>query len=247
MKVTFLGTSDGVPRPGHFCTSTMIEVGSAIYLIDAGAPVIDLLLKLGKNPNNIKAIFNTHGHGDHLDGLIGLLDLCHWAYTSTSYDILLTEQKIVDGIRGYLQCKTPVPLPDERLRYRVFEEGEIYSDENITVKAIRTHHCDPKPSYAFLVESNGLKVLFTGDLSYAFGMDDFPKIAFEEEMNLIVCEMAHFGAEHVAPYLEKCRAKHVIFNHYQLRKERDIQYLAQCGKFRFPISMAQDGDVVQVY
>ena len=54
MKVTFLGTSDGVPRPGHFCTSTMIEVGSAIYLIDAGAPVIDLLLKLGKNPNNIK-------------------------------------------------------------------------------------------------------------------------------------------------------------------------------------------------
>ena len=77
--------------------------------------------------------------------------------------------------------------------------------------------------------------------------DDFPKIAFEQEMNLIVCEMAHFGVEHITPYLEKCRAKHVIFNHYQLRKERDIQHLMQCTPLPFPISMAQDGDVVQVY
>ena len=247
MKVTFLGTADGVPRPGHFCTSTMIEVGDAIYLIDTGAPVIDLLLQMGKNPKQIKAIFNTHGHGDHLDGMLELLDLCRWAYISTSYDIYLTEQQIVDGFRGCLQCMTPVPFPDDRLRFRVFEEGDVYEDENIKVKAIRTHHCDPKPSYAFLVECGTLKALFTGDLSYAFGCDDFPKVAFEEEMNLIVCEMAHFGAEHITPYLEKCKAKHVIFNHYQLRKERDIQYLAQCGKFTFPITMAQDGDVVQVY
>jgi ribonuclease BN (tRNA processing enzyme) len=247
MKVTFLGTADGVPRPGHFCTSTMIEVGDAIYLIDTGAPVIDLLLKMGKNPNRIKAIFNTHGHGDHLDGMLELLDLCHWAYTSTSYDIYMTEQKVADGFRNCINCMSTAPFPDDRLRFRVFEEGDIYADENIKVKAIRTHHCDPKPSYAFLVESQGLKALFTGDLSQFFGKDDFPKIAFEEEMNLIVCEMAHFGAEHIIPYLERCRAKHVIFNHYQLRKERDIQQLMQCGSFPFPISMAQDGDVVQVY
>ena len=247
MKVTFLGTADGVPRPGHYCSSTMIEIKGAIYLIDTGAPVIDLLLKLGKRPEQIKAIFNTHGHGDHLDGMLELLDLCRWAYNSTSYDIFMTEQQIADGFRGCLQSMTPVPFPDDRLRFRIFEEGPVYEDENIKVRAIRTHHCDPKPSYAFLVECGDLKALFTGDLSYAFGKDDFPAVAFEEEMNLIVCEMAHFGAEHVAPYLEKCRAKHVIFNHYQLRKERDIQQLMQSGKYPFPITMAQDGDVVQVY
>ncbi len=247
MKVTFLGTSDGVPRPGHFCTSTMIEVNDAIYLIDVGAPVIDLLLKMGKQPDRIKAIFNTHGHGDHLDGLLELLDLSRWAYTSTSYDVFMTEQKIADAFKNCVECMSPVSFPEERLRLRVFAEGDFYEDENIKVRAIRTHHCDPKPSYAFLVEANGVKVLFTGDLSQFFGRDDFPRVAFEEEMNLIVCEMAHFGAEHITPYLKQCRTKHLIFHHYQLRKERDIQQLMQCGGFSFPISMAHDGDVVHVY
>ena len=247
MKLTFLGTSDGVPRPGHFCTSTMFEVNGSIYLVDTGAPVVDLLLKQGKDLTKIKAIFNTHGHGDHLDGLLPLLDLCNWAYRSTSFDVYLTEQQIADGFIGCLQSMSPTPVATDRLRVHEFSEGVFYEDENIKVTAIRTHHCDPKPSYAFLVEANGLKTLFTGDLSQFFHKDDFPKIAFEDEMNLIVCEMAHFGAEHVTPYLEKCKAKHVIFNHYQLRKERDIQKLMQCGGFSFPISMAHDGDVVQVY
>ncbi|MBQ8310036.1 MAG: MBL fold metallo-hydrolase [Clostridia bacterium] len=245
MKITFLGTSDGIPRPGHYCTSTMIEVGESIYLIDVGAPVIDLLLQLGKNPKQIKAIFNTHGHGDHLDGMLQLLDLCQWAYSSASFDICLTEQKIADGFKACIEGMASRAFPEDRMRFRVFEEGKVYEDENVKVTAIRTHHCDPKPSYAFVVESDGKKTLFTGDLSVVNG--DFPKIAFEEEMNLIVCEMAHFGAEHIAPCLEKCKTKHVIFNHYQLRKERDIQQLMQCGKFPFPISMAHDGDVVQVY
>ena len=247
MNVTFLGTSDGVPRPGHYCTSTMIEVNGAIYLIDTGAPVVDLLLEMGKHPSQIKAIFNTHGHGDHLDGLLPLLDLCNWAFKSASYDVYLTEQKIADGFIGCLQSMSPNPVDTARLRMHEFSEGKFYEDENIKVTAIRTHHCDPKPSYAFLVEAGDLKALFTGDLSQFFHKDDFPKIAFEQEMNLIVCEMAHFGVEHITPYLEKCRAKHVIFNHYQLRKERDIQHLMQCTPLPFPISMAQDGDVVQVY
>ena len=247
MKITFLGTADGIPRPGHYCSSTMIEVNGAIYLIDTGAPVIDLLLQNGKRPEQIKAIFNTHGHGDHLDGLLQLLDLCMWAYKSASFEICMTEQKIAEGFIGCLESMATSPFPRDRMRFRTFEPGLFYEDENIKVTAFPTQHCEPNPSYAFLIETENEKVLFTGDLSYALGKGDFPKIAEEMPLNLIVCEMAHFGAEHIAPYLEKCLAKHVIFNHYQLRKERDIQQLMQCGKFPFPVSMAHDGDVVQVY
>lgn len=246
MKITFLGTSDGVPRPGHFCTSTMIEENGAIYLIDVGAPVTDLLLKLGKDFNNIKAIFNTHGHGDHLDGMLPLLDLCNWAYKSTSFDVYLTEQKIADGFLGCLQSMAVNPIATDRLRLHEFSAGVVFEDDNIKVTAIPTRHCEPKPSYAFFVESKaGMRVIFTGDISVVKG--DFPEIAYEVETNLIVCEMAHFGAEHIAPCLEKCKTKQVIFNHYQLRKERDIRQLAQCGKFPFPIHAAEDMDVIAVY
>ena len=245
MKITFLGTSDGVPRPGHFCTSTMIEIGDSIYLIDAGAPVVDQLLKLGKTPNQIKAVFNTHGHGDHLAGMTQLLDLCTWAYRSTSFDVYLTEDKVGEALRSCVEAFVSTPFPCERLRMHTFAAGEIYADENLKVTAIATRHCEPRPSFAFLLESGEKKVLFTGDISIV--KNDFPTVAYETPLNLIVCEMAHFGAEHISPILEKVLTKQVIFHHYQLRKERDIQYLMQCANLHFPVSMAQDGDVVQVY
>ena len=71
------------------------------------------------------------------------------------------------------------------------------------------------------------------------------EIIANEELDLVVCEMAHFGFEHIAPYLKDCRAKQVVFNHYQLRKERDIEQLKQCGGFAFPVIMAEDGLVLQ--
>ena len=45
MKITFLGTSHGVPAADRYCSSAMIEVNGSVYLIDAGAPVIDLLIR----------------------------------------------------------------------------------------------------------------------------------------------------------------------------------------------------------
>ncbi len=246
MKITFLGTSDGLPRPGHFCTSTMIEENGAIYLIDTGAPVADLLLGLGKNFNNIKAIFNTHGHNDHLDGALQLLNLCSWAYKGSSYDVFLPEQGIKDGILAYMQSISSQPIETERLRLNTFSAGVVYEDENIRVTAIPTRHCEPRPSYAFFVESStGLRVLFTGDLSVVNG--DFPEIAYEEKTHLIVCEMAHFGADHIAPCLKKCKTKQVIFNHYQRRRERDILHLSQCEGLPFPVHAAKDMDIIEVY
>ena len=43
MKITFLGTSHGVPAKDRFCSSIMLESGGSFYFIDAGAPVMDLL------------------------------------------------------------------------------------------------------------------------------------------------------------------------------------------------------------
>ena len=39
MKITFLGTSHGVPAADRYCSCTMLEVNGAHYFIDAGAPL----------------------------------------------------------------------------------------------------------------------------------------------------------------------------------------------------------------
>ncbi|MBQ7335172.1 MAG: MBL fold metallo-hydrolase [Clostridia bacterium] len=246
MKITFLGTSDGIPRPSHFCTSTMIDINGCIYLIDTGAPVIDLMLRYGKKPDQLKAIFNTHGHSDHLAGMLQLLDLCTWAYKSTCYDIYLTELEIANAYAACVEAQERVPFPHDRLHFHIFEAGEIYADENIKVTAIATSHCEPRPSYAFLIEAEGKKLVLSGDLSYMLTKNDFPQILCQTPVDFFLCEMAHFGEEQIAPYLEKCLAKQVWFNHYQLRKEADIQALSAPGRFSFPVHMAQDGDTVEL-
>ena len=62
MKITFLGTSHGVPAADRYCSSTMIDVNGCLYFIDAGAPLIDLLLRRGADLNQVKAVFTTHLH-----------------------------------------------------------------------------------------------------------------------------------------------------------------------------------------
>ena len=153
---------------------------------------------------------------------------------------------MADGITAYLETTTGTPFPAERLRFSVFEAGVIYDDGVLKVTAFPTRHCEPKHSYAFLLEADGKRALFSGDLSQFLAKGDYPEIVSEEELDLFVCEMAHFGEEHLAPYLERCRAKRVMFNHYQLRKESHIESLATPGRFPFPVSAAQDGEVIEL-
>ena len=245
MKITFLGTSDGIPRPGHYRTSTMIEIADKIYLIDGGAPVIDLILANGKHPDQLKAFFNTHPHTDHVDGLIPLITLCGWTYPNTSFDLYVPDKCVTDGYVAYMETVMGVKYP-ERLKNHVFGEGVIYDDGVLKVTAIATKHCEPFPSYAFLLEAEGKRALFSGDLSQFLKEGDFPEIVLNEPLDLFVCEMAHFGEEHLLPYLEKCRARRVAFNHYQPQKEAEIESLATPGRFAFEVSMAHDGDIIEV-
>ena len=87
MKITFLGTGHGVPTAERACSSIMIEIGDAIYLFDAGCPVTDRLLALGHEITEVKAVFNTHTHSDHVAGIYHLADLCNWRYRDSEIDI----------------------------------------------------------------------------------------------------------------------------------------------------------------
>jgi len=68
MKITFLGTSCGVPQKDRYCSATLVESGGRAYLVDAGAPVTELMRERGMTPCDLSAVFITHMHGDHVGG-----------------------------------------------------------------------------------------------------------------------------------------------------------------------------------
>jgi ribonuclease BN (tRNA processing enzyme) len=75
MSVCFLGTSAGMPVQHRSTSATLLRLGGANFLFDAGEGVQRQLqfVKGGNKLQNITRIFITHLHGDHIFGLPGLL------------------------------------------------------------------------------------------------------------------------------------------------------------------------------
>ena len=247
MKITFLGTSHGVPAADRYCSCVMIESGKSVYFIDGGAPVVDELLRHGREVREVRALFNTHVHGDHTAGIAHLVDLADWYYKDASMDLYIAEQSYIDALRAMIKAGNPgSDLSPERLRFHVIDPTVAYEDENIRVEYIPTRHMpEPYHSYAILVSEGDKRVLFSGDLSGALVHADVPSILADAEIDLFICEMAHFGVEHIRPYLERARASRVAFVHvFPTSKYADIEEMGK--QFDFPIITPKDNDVVEI-
>ena len=201
MVVTFLGTSHGITEKGAFCSSAVISVGDAHYLVDAGAPIDTLLQNYDIPFASLRGIFITHPHQDHYVGLA--------PFTFTMEDFGRFENVAVpvlspEGIdfaalnvflfgdpRGHERYRTENP-PPRRVRFEVYsdapaEGAAIFDDGTLRVTAYPVRHCPH--SHAFLLEAEGKRIVFTGDLSR--DLSDYPRVATETPVDLVVTEAAH--------------------------------------------------------
>ena len=244
MKITFLGTSHGVPMTDRFCSSTLVEVGDAAYIIDGGAPVADMLIRRGIPFSKVRAVFTTHSHADHTFGLLGFISLSNWYYRDSSYDLYMTEQVTLDAFKNVILAAEKA-FNEDRIRMKLVSEGEFYKDENITVRAIPTRHMGEYPSYSFIIDTaDGKRVVFTGDLH---GRDaaDFPQIAKDEPSDAIICEMAHFNHAVALPILAKCPTKKMLINHIFCGYEENLAAIAEAGK-TMPVHAVADGEEIEL-
>ena len=242
MKITFVGTSHGVPAADRQCSCFMIESGRGVYFVDGGAPMVPAILKSGKEMTDLRAVFTTHVHSDHTVGIIQLASLMNWYYGKASADIFMAEQSHIDSTKNWIFTAGDGELDENRIRFKIPEAGVVYEDENVKVEYIPTSHI--KNSYAVLVTEGDKRVLFGGDFSGNLKRNDVPEI-ISEELDGFVCEMAHFAPEHLSPYLENCRVKKIFFTHvFPLDKYDGIENLK--GKYSFEIFSPHDGDTVEI-
>ena len=241
MKITFFGTSHGLPSKDRFCSCTMLESNGVVYLIDAGAPAADMLLRNGKKYTDLRALFNTHVHIDHTVGMIHLIGLMNRHYTDSSADFYIPQQAHIDSTKQWIFTSGGGEIDETRLRFHVPTEGLVYEDENIKVEYIPTQHMPN--SYAILVTEGDKRVLFGGDFSYKLKKKDVPEV-IKEELDAFICELAHFDIELFAPYLETCRAKKVFFVHAKKKHYEGVE--AAKGQYPFEILTPADGDSFEI-
>lgn len=212
MRITFWGTSHGVPETNRRCSSTMITVGEGNnarrYFIDMGTQSIEDLRTRRIPIESVKSIFITHPHGDHTHGVISFIDLCSWHFKNANPTVFFPEQEEIDALKNWLKaCGTNLR---DGIELKTCSEGKMYDDGVLSVTAYRTKHC--RTSYSYLIEAEGKRLLFTGDLS-PNPADDFPFDA-AHDCEVIVCECAHFDPDVLDGIFARCETKSIVINHY---------------------------------
>ena len=244
MKLITLGTSHGDPTLTRFNSALVLQVGSACYLFEAGAPVNALMIRRDLPFANLKAVFVSHSHEDHIGGLPGLIkSLVKRPEPGQHTDIFLPEQLTIDGVMAFMRA-THRLWPDELLDFKVISIGEIYRDENIVVEALPTLHMSNEnmnvPSFAFVVTAENKRLVFTGDISRT--LKDLPLEALSTPA-VCIMECQHYDPAQAGEYLRKLPIEKFIGVHVSNKWDSlgEAAFIEALGKPDFPVTVAEDG------
>ena len=243
MKLTFFGTSHGAPEVGRFCSGTLLETDGVSYLVDCGAPVDALMLNRGKRIEDLRAVFITHMHEDHMGTLPAMVKEFGHYHPTAHGTFYLPEEKDIEALHAWNRAMQGGHDP-ARVLFSAVNDGVIHDDAHVIVTAYRTAHCRPNPSYAydFYCKAENRRVLFTGDLRA--DLSDFPETIKEMHRDAVVSELTHFRIERHVDTFAACDCDLLIFNHmisYNIEKMPEIIPLLPMA-----VHVAQDGDEVVI-
>ena len=210
MKLITLGTASGFPVKGRGCEANLLEANGSVYFFDAGKNITEAIVNLDYQYTDVKAIFITHAHRDHIASLGEFVDMSCWRYKDMDFDVFVPTEECEFLVR-YLcnDFNKAQRINDERVRFTVYDNGVIYEDENIKVTAFHSAHIDR--AHSFLVEAEGKRLFISGDLDSK--IEVVSSEATEKENDFILMECAHFKEETVLEVFPKLNAKRVVVTH----------------------------------
>lgn len=250
MRINFLGTSNANPNPGHGQTGIIFETGRSYYLFDCGDGVATKLwLDAGTDWGRLRGVFISHLHPDHAGGIFSLLQLVHqrakihseWEICRDRTFHIYLPNRAAGVLCGQLQemmhgcCFNYQFTPYEG-------DGQIHTDNDFKVNAIRNRHIEF--SYSFLINAEGKKIVYSGDLRSPNEL-----AIHSENADLLIIEGAHFGIESIVETFRNVKIGRIIITHlldeYIADKSKVIELLTPLEE-KIEVSLASDGMVVEL-
>jgi len=191
--VILLGTGTPVPDATRSGPSTAVIYNDTAFIFDAGGGMVQKAIEAAQSkgikalyPTNIKHLFITHLHSDHILDIPELAATYWWRrddkinlygpvgtkeFVKGYYDMLSVDINL--RINGNQPVKDPTNYQMNVIEYA---EGKVvYNQDGVTIEAFDVPHGDIKPAFAYKVTTPDRTVVISGDTAYSDKMIEIAK------------------------------------------------------------------------
>lgn len=247
-ELIVLGSSSGEPSRYRFASAYALKVASTLFLIDCGAPVSSLLYDHGLDPLEVRSVFLSHWHMDHVANLGLLLSHNHVLRrprTLTVYgpkgtrgkvkrlltDSFLTLENLSYELDVY-SAKPGQPIEAGLLQVRFFETKHLEKLKYKTLFGNRAIAC------GMVLDGPGWRVVYSGDLSSPQEL-----APYVDRCDLLIHELTHVRPEEIADFAAVANVPHLLISHISRKFDEAPEKIRQIFKGRYEgnLLIAQDG------
>jgi ribonuclease Z len=202
LHVALCGAGSPLPDPKRSGPCTAVIAGRQLFIVDSGAGSSRVLSRMRIPQGKIAAIFLTHFHSDHIDGL-GELLMQRWANGGHPTPVPLygpsgVEQvargfeiayRLDDGYRVAHHGAAIVPPSGAGAVAHPFApppdgKGEVVLErDGVKVTAFRVNHAPVEPAVGYRFDYKGRSVVVSGDTVKSANLE-----AFARDVDLLVHE-----------------------------------------------------------
>jgi ribonuclease Z len=220
MSVTILGSSGPDPNPNRFGPSTLVQAGGKSLIFDAGRGASIRLQQIGIPVGHVTAVFLTHYHSDHTNGLPDLW-LTGWlppqGARKTAFRVIgpTGARELVSGLKKAYKADldirmTEAKLPASGIEINVNEfssESIVFEEDGVRVIAIKVDHGEGiEPAFGYKVIYGKRSVVISGDTKFSENL-----INHSRGVDLLLHEVAEAPLE-----MKKLPYVKVILDHHTL-------------------------------
>ncbi len=155
LTVTFLGTSSAAPTKGRGLPAVAIQREGSVILMDCGEGVQRQVLNQRIGLNRETSILITHLHGDHVTGLLGLLQTMSLAQRRKPLNIVGPPKllKWLEVTEELLRIGLTFPV-----NFSPAKQGTVLSTNDFKVRATKALHS--VEAYSYVVEERSRPGVF---------------------------------------------------------------------------------------
>ncbi|MCR2833414.1 MBL fold metallo-hydrolase [Parerythrobacter lacustris] len=188
LSVGLCGTGSPLPNPDRAGPCNVIIAGEHVFVVDMGEGGARNLNLMGIDPGRVKAVFLTHFHSDHIDGM-GPLALLHWTGANDDQPLPVYGpdgvQQVIDGFnqayqtdKGYRVAhhgETIVPPTGGGFRAISFPlpvgSQTVFEQDGLRVTAFPVQHNPVSPAVGYRFDYKGRSIVISGDTARSASLE----------------------------------------------------------------------------